>query len=126
MIDLPLKKVRVILEISRDPVSFETPVGKKEFCCMGDFIEDKESLSPLDLLIQSDLKDHVRKALTSMPAKETEVIKKRYGIGYDSSHTLKEIGSELNVSRERIRQIEKIVLKKLRHPKRGKHLEAFL
>jgi RNA polymerase primary sigma factor len=123
---LPIQKVRMIMEINKDPISFETPIGKKQDSCLRDFIEDSKSLSPLLLVIQKDLKNHVEKTLSTLTPKETVIIKKRFGIDYNGSHTLEEIGNDLKVSRERIRQIERGIMKKLRNQARSKNLMSFL
>jgi RNA polymerase primary sigma factor len=122
---LSLGKVRTILRICKEPVSLETPLGKEENSYLGDFIEDKTTLSPLDSAVQSDLQRQIRKVMNTLTDKEAEIIKRRFGIGDDSSHTLEEVGNEFKVTRERIRQIEAKILKKLRHPTRSNLLKSF-
>ncbi len=123
---LPLKKVKVILKIVKEPVSLETPVGEEADSHLQDFIEDKTSLSPLDSTIQHDLQEHIRKVINTLTSKEAEIIKRRFGIGDDSPETLEELGQKFRVTRERIRQIETNVLRKLRHPVRTKCLKGFI
>jgi RNA polymerase primary sigma factor len=125
MMDMPLHKLRKIIGISRDTISFETPVGREEYP-LGNLIDDKESSSPLKMIIMNDLKSQLQKALDELSTKETEVIKKRFGIGYNCTYTLEEIGSHLNVTRERVRQIEARGLEKLAHPRIKRHLRDFL
>jgi RNA polymerase primary sigma factor len=123
---MSLLRVRSILGASREPISLETPIGRDEESCLGDFIEDRSSLSPLDLAIKNDLQRQLKKIIATLSEKEACIIKRRYGIGDDSSHTLEEVGSEFRVTRERIRQIEERALKKLRHPARSKILKTFI
>jgi RNA polymerase primary sigma factor len=123
---LPLGKVRGILRICKEPISLETPLGKEDYSHLGDFIEDKTSLSPFDSAVQSDLQRQIEKVMGTLSDKEAEIIKRRFGIGDDSSHTLEDVGQKFNVTRERIRQIEAKVLKKLRHPTRSNLLKIFL
>lgn len=123
---IPLKKVRNILQISKEPVSIETPVSFQDDALLGDFIEDKDSLSPLEHAIHADVRDGIGKVLSSLNPKEEFVIRKRYGIGSDMPLTLEEVGKECNLTRERIRQIEKKALKKLRHPSKSLWLKIFL
>ena len=123
---MSLDKVRETLKISNEPVSIETPVGHDEDSHLVDFIEDKTELSPLDTIIQNDLKKQIKNAMRALTDKEIEIIKRRYGLDDDVSRTLKEVGNELNVTRERIRQIEGNALKKLRHPSRAQSLKGFL
>jgi RNA polymerase primary sigma factor len=123
---LPIAKVREILKICKEPVSLETPLGKEDFSQLGDFIEDKTVISPFDSAVQSDLQRQIKKVINTLSDKEAEVIKKRFGIGDDSSHTLEDVGQEFKVTRERIRQIEAKVLKKLRHPTRSNLLKDFM
>jgi len=124
--ELPLGRVRTILKICKEPISLETPIGNEEDSHLGDFIEDKTALSPLNLAIQSDLQRQIRKVMDTLTEKEAMIIKRRFGIGDGSSRTLEEVGSEFKVTRERIRQIEGKVLKKLRHPARSKLLKGFI
>ncbi len=123
---LPLAKVREILKICKEPVSLETPLGKEDFSQLGDFIEDKTVISPFDSAVLSDLQRQIKKVIDTLSDKEAEVIRKRFGIGDDSSHTLEDVGQEFKVTRERIRQIEAKVLKKLRHPTRSNLLKDFM
>lgn len=123
---MPLKKIRNIMEISAEPVSIETPVSFQDDALLGDFIEDKNSISPLEHAMYADVRDGVDKVLSSLNSKEEFVIRKRYGIGSDIPLTLEEVGKECNLTRERIRQIEKKALKKLRHPSKSLWLKIFL
>ncbi|MEW6599994.1 MAG: RNA polymerase sigma factor RpoD [Nitrospirota bacterium] len=123
---LPLEKVRAILKICKEPISLETPIGNDEDSHLEDFLEDKASLIPLDLVIQQELKIQVRKVIDTLSRKEAEIIKKRFGIGDDVSHTLEEVGTYFKVTRERIRQLEGKALRKLRHPQRSQYLKLFL
>jgi len=123
---LPLVKVRAVLKISKEPISLETPLGKEEDSLLGDFIEDKTVLSPLDSAVQNDLQRQIRKVIGTLTEKEAAIIRRRFGIGSDSTHTLEGVGQEFKVTRERIRQIEAKVLKKLRHPARSRLLKSFL
>ncbi|MEK7238071.1 MAG: sigma-70 family RNA polymerase sigma factor, partial [Nitrospirota bacterium] len=116
---LPVWRVRAVLKTCREPISLETPIGREEDSHLSDFIEDKASSSPLDLAIQNDLERHVQKLMETLTKKEAGIIQRRFGIGDEPSRTLEEVGSEFKVTRERIRQIEGKVLKKLRHPKRS-------
>ncbi|MBI4827003.1 MAG: RNA polymerase sigma factor RpoD [Nitrospirae bacterium] len=124
--DLPLGKIRTILKICKEPVSLETPMGKEEDSLLGDFIEDKASHSPLELVLNDELKVQMRKALNTLSFREAEILKKRFGLESDGSLTLEEVGEAFNVTRERIRQIEVSALKKLRHPGRNKYLSGFI
>lgn len=123
---LPVWRVRAVLKTCREPISLETPMGREEDSHLRDFIEDKASSSPLDLAIQNDLQRHVQKVMETLTKKEAGIIQRRFGIGDGPSRTLEEVGSEFKVTRERIRQIEGKVLKKLRHPKRSKLLKSFV
>ncbi len=125
-VKLPVNKVKAIQRISREPVSLETPVGEEEDSSLGDFIEDKNTASPLDDAIQDDLKHQVERVLMTLNPKEQEILRRRFGIGDDNPHTLEEIGHEFDVTRERIRQIEVKALRKLKHPSRSKWLKSFL
>ncbi len=124
--DLPLEKVRAVLKICKEPVSLDTPVGSEEDSHLEDFIEDRASLIPLDYVIQQELKTQVHKAISSLTAKEAEIIKRRFGIDDGISLTLDEIGREFKVTRERIRQVEGKALNKLRYPSRSHSLKLFL
>jgi RNA polymerase primary sigma factor len=123
---IPLDKVRSILKISKEPISIETPIGEESDTMLKDFIEDKGNLSPLDAVIHEDLRAHIDKVLCTLSPKEEMVIRKRFGIGEDSPHTLEEVGQEFEVTRERIRQIEVKAIRKLKHPARSKWLRDFL
>jgi RNA polymerase primary sigma factor len=121
---VPAKKVRLILESSRKPLSLETPIGEDSE--LGDFLEDKAAESPNDTLITQDLTTQVERALSTLSAKEKEILRLRFGIGEEGEHTLEEVGKRFSVTRERIRQIETKALRKLRHPLRGRALRAFV
>ncbi|MEW6109015.1 MAG: RNA polymerase sigma factor RpoD [Nitrospirota bacterium] len=121
-----VEKVKAMLKISKEPISLETPIGEEEDSHLRDFIEDKATLSPLDIAIQDDMKKNIDKALSSLSEKEQSIIRKRFGIGEDMPHTLEEVGLEFDVTRERIRQIEVKAIRKLRHPSRSKWLKAFI
>ncbi|GER92700.1 RNA polymerase sigma factor RpoD [hot springs metagenome] len=123
---LPLDKVKNILKISKEPISIETPIGEESDTMLKDFIEDKGNLSPLDEVIHEDLKAHIDRVLCTLSPKEEIVIRKRFGIGEDSPHTLEEVGQEFDVTRERIRQIEVKAIRKLKHPARSRWLRDFL
>jgi RNA polymerase primary sigma factor len=123
---IALDKVKSILKISKEPISIETPIGEEDDTMLKDFIEDKSSPSPLDMMIHEDLKTHIDKVLDTLSPKEAAVIKKRFGIGEDSPRTLEEVGQEFDVTRERIRQIEVKAIRKLKHPSRNKWLRDFL
>ena len=124
--EIPLDKVRAILKICKEPISLETPIGNDEDSHLEDFLEDKASLIPLDMVIHQELKIQVRKVIDTLSRKEAEIIRKRFGIGDDVSHTLEEVGTHFKVTRERIRQLEGKALRKLRHPQRSQHLKLFL
>ena len=124
--DLPVGKVRKILKIAQDPISLETPVGEEDDSHLGDFIEDRNALSPVDAVINTDLREHTESVLHTLTTREEQVIKMRFGMGDGSEHTLEEVGHSFSVTRERIRQIEAKALRKLRHPSRCRALEAFL
>ena len=121
-----LEKVRKVLKIAKEPVSLETPVGDEEDSSLGDFIEDKNALQPLDTAIQSNLSESTTKILASLTPREERVLRMRFGIGMNTDHTLEEVGLQFSVTRERIRQIEAKALRKLKHPSRSKQLKSFL
>ena len=123
---MPLEKVRKVLKISKEPVSLETPVGDEEDSSLGDFIEDKNALQPLDTAIRSNLSESTTKILASLTPREERVLRMRFGIGMNTDHTLEEVGLQFSVTRERIRQIEAKALRKLKHPSRSKQLKSFL
>ncbi len=124
--DLPAYKVRKIMKIAQEPISLETPIGEEEDSHLGDFIEDKNALSPIDSVVFSNLRDQTRKVLKTLTPREELVLKMRFGVGEGSEHTLEEVGRSFNVTRERIRQIESKALRKLRHPSRATRLKPFL
>ena len=119
---LPLHKVRTVLKICKEPISLETPIGSDEDSHLEDFIEDKASVIPLDMVIQQELKTQIRKVINSLSQKEAEIIKRRFGIGDGTSQTLEEVGKQFKVTRERIRQLEGKALRKLKHPSRSHSL----
>ena len=123
---MPLDKVRKVLKIAKEPVSLETPVGDEEDSSLGDFIEDKNALQPLDTAIKSNLSESTTKILASLTPREERVLRMRFGIGMNTDHTLEEVGLQFSVTRERIRQIEAKALRKLKHPSRSKQLKSFL
>ena len=123
---MPLEKVRKVLKIAKEPVSLETPVGDEEDSSLGDFIEDKNALQPLDTAIQSNLSESTTKILASLTPREERVLRMRFGIGMNTDHThLEEVGLQFSVTRERIRQIEAKALRKLKHPSRSKAIKSF-
>lgn len=124
--DLPIDKVRKVLKIAKEPISLETPIGEEEDSHLGDFIEDKTTVLPLDAAINTDLEEQTGKVLSTLTDREEKVLRMRFGIGIKSDHTLEEVGQEFGVTRERIRQIEAKALRKLRHPSRSKRLKAFV
>ena len=123
--DLPLDKVRRVLKIAKEPISLETPIGEEEDSSLGDFIEDKGVVSPLEAVLKGNLSDQTSRVLASLTPWEEKVLRMRFGIGEKSDHTLEEVGQDFNVTRERIRQIEAKALRKLRHPSRAKRLRGF-
>src|SRR6266540_3915451 len=124
--DMPVSKVRKIMKIAQEPISLETPIGEEEDSHLGDFIEDRQVLSPIDAVLVSNLKEQTNKVLRTLTPREEQVLKMRFGVGDGSEHTLEEVGRSFNVTRERIRQIESKALRKLRHPSRSKKLRPFL
>ena len=125
-LQMPLDKVRKVLKIAKEPISLETPVGDEEDSYLGDFIEDKNALQPLDTAIRSNLSESTTKILASLTPREERVLRMRFGIGMNTDHTLEEVGLQFSVTRERIRQIEAKALRKLKHPSRSKQLKSFL
>ena len=123
---MPLDKVRKVLKISKEPVSLEKPVGDEEDSSLGDFIEDKNALIPIDAAVKSSLRDTTTRILSSLTPREERVLRMRFGIGMNSDHTLEEVGQQFSVTRERIRQIEAKALRKLKHPTRARKLKTFL
>ncbi len=123
---MPLDKVRKVLKIAKEPVSLETPVGDEEDSSLGDFIEDKNALLPVDSAIHSNLRETTTRVLASLTPREERVLRMRFGIGMNTDHTLEEVGQQFNVTRERIRQIEAKALRKLKHPSRSRKLRSFL
>ena len=123
---MPLEKGRKVLKIAKEPVSLETPVGDEEDSSLGDFIEDKNALQPLDTAIQSNLRETTTRVLASLTPHEERVLRMRFGIGMNTDHTLEEVGQQFSVTRERIRQIEAKALRKLKHPSRSRKLRSFL
>jgi RNA polymerase primary sigma factor len=123
---MPLEKVRKVLKIVREPLSLETPIGDEEDSHLGDFIEDKDTILPLDAVIQSNLRETTTRALGQLTPREERIIRMRFGIGMNTDHTLEEVGLQFSVTRERIRQIEAKALRKLRHPSRSRILRSFL
>ena len=121
----PLEKVRKVLKIAKEPISLETPIGEEEDSHLGDFIEDKKIMSPVEAVTKFDLSEQTRKIMTTLTPREEKVLRKRFGVGEKADHTLEEVGREFSVTRERIRQIEAKALRKLRHPRRRKLLESF-
>ncbi len=124
--ELPLDKVRKVLKIAKEPISLETPIGEEEDSHLGDFIEDKNTISPTEAVINMNLSDQTRRVLATLTPREEKVLRMRFGIGENSDHTLEEVGQDFSVTRERIRQIEAKALRKLRHPSRSKRLKAFV
>lgn len=124
--ELSLEKVRKILKIAKEPISLETPIGEEEDSHLGDFIEDKKVVSPLDAAIRYDLQRQIDSVLHTLTPREEKVLRKRFGIGEATDHTLEEVGQDFHVTRERIRQIEAKALRKLRHPSRSKRLKSFV
>lgn len=124
--DIPLEKVRKVLKIAKEPISLETPIGEEEDSHLGDFIEDKSVVSPIDAVINMNLAEQTRKVLATLTPREEKVLRMRFGIGEKSDHTLEEVGQDFEVTRERIRQIEAKALRKLRHPSRAKKLKPFV
>jgi len=124
--ELPLEKVRRVLKIAKEPISLETPIGEEEDSSLGDFIEDKGVVSPLEAVIKGNLSDSTAKVLATLTPREEKVLRMRFGIGEKSDHTLEEVGQDFQVTRERIRQIEAKALRKLRHPSRAKRLRSFV
>jgi RNA polymerase primary sigma factor len=123
---MPLEKVRKGLKIAKEPISLETPIGDEEDSHLGDFIEDKNAILPIDAAIQSNLRETTTRVLASLTPREERIVRMRFGIGMNTDHTLEEVGQQFSVTRERIRQIEAKALRKLKHPSRSKILRTFL
>jgi len=121
----PLKKVQKVLKIAKEPISLETPIGEEKDSYLGDFIEDKKAMSPVEAVTKFDLSEQTRRVMTALTPREEKVLRKRFGVGEKADHTLEEVGREFNLTRERIRQIEAKALGKLRHTRRRKLLESF-
>ncbi len=124
--DMPLDKVRKVLKIAKEPISLETPIGEEEDTHLGDFIEDKQGLSPAESVISTNLVEQTQRVLATLSPREEKVLRMRFGIGEKYDHTLEEVGQDFDVTRERIRQIEAKALRKLRHPSRSKRLKSFI
>ncbi|UJR80010.1 RNA polymerase sigma factor RpoD [Sandaracinus amylolyticus] len=124
--EMPLDKVRKVLKIAKEPISLETPIGEEEDSHLGDFIEDKSVVSPIEAVINMNLEEQTRRVLKTLTPREEKVLRMRFGIGEKSDHTLEEVGQDFEVTRERIRQIEAKALRKLRHPSRSKQLRSFI
>ena len=125
-LSMPLEKVRKVLKIAKEPISLETPIGDEEDSQLGDFIEDKNAVQPLDAAIHSNLRETTTRVLASLTPREERVLRMRFGIGMNTDHTLEEVGQQFSVTRERIRQIEAKALRKLKHPSRSRKLRSFL
>jgi len=125
-LSMPLEKVRKVLKIAKEPISLETPIGDEEDSHLGDFIEDKNAVLPIDAAIQSNLRETTTRVLASLTPREERVLRMRFGIGMNTDHTLEEVGQQFSVTRERIRQIEAKALRKLKHPSRSRKLRSFL
>jgi len=123
---MPLEKVRKVLKIAKEPISLETPIGDEEDSHLGDFIEDKAAILPIEAAIQSNLRETTTRVLASLTPREERVLRMRFGIGMNTDHTLEEVGQQFSVTRERIRQIEAKALRKLKHPSRSRKLRSFL
>ena len=125
-LQMPLEKVRKVMKIAKEPISLETPIGDEEDSQLGDFIEDKNAVLPLENAIQGNLKETTTRVLSSLTPREERVLRMRFGIGVNTDHTLEEVGQQFSVTRERIRQIEAKALRKLKHPSRSRKLRSFL
>ncbi len=125
-LQMPLEKVRKVMKIAKEPISLETPIGDEEDSQLGDFIEDKNAILPLESAIQGNLKETTTRVLASLTPREERVLRMRFGIGMNTDHTLEEVGQQFSVTRERIRQIEAKALRKLKHPSRSRKLRSFL
>ena len=123
--DIPVAKVQSVRKVAQQPISLETPIGEEEDSHLGDFIEDRQEISPAEAMINLNLKEQTENVLRTLTPREERVIKMRFGVGDGSEHTLEEVGQNFAVTRERIRQIEVKALRKLRHPSRSRRLRAF-
>lgn len=125
-LSMPLEKVRKVMKIAKEPISLETPIGDEEDSHLGDFIEDKNSIAPIDAAVHSNLRESTTRILSTLTPREERVLRMRFGIGMNTDHTLEEVGQQFSVTRERIRQIEAKALRKLKHPSRSKKLKSFM
>ena len=123
---MPLEKVRKTLKIAKEPLSLETPMGEEGDSQLGDLIEDKNAILPIDAAIQSNLRDTTTRVLASLTPREERIVRMRFGLGMNNDHTLEEVGKRFSLTRERIRQIEARALRKLKHPSRSRVLRSFL
>jgi len=123
---MPLEKIRKTLKIAKEPLSLETPIGDEGDSNLGDLIEDKNAILPIDAAIQSNLRETTTRLLASLTPREERIVRMRFGLGMNSDHTLEEVGKQFSVTRERIRQIEAKALRKLKHPSRSRELRSFL
>ena len=123
---MPLEKVRKTLKIAKEPLSLETPIGEEGDSQLGDLIEDRNAILPINSAIQSNLRDNTTRVLASLTPREERIVRMRFGIGISSDHTLEQVGQQFSVTRERIRQIEAKALRKLKHPSRSRVLRSFL
>jgi len=123
---MPIEKVRKVLQIVKEPLSLETPIGDEEDSHLGDLIEDKNAILPIDAMIQSNLRETTTHVLASLTPREERIVRMRFGLGMNSDHTLEEVGQQFSVTRERIRQIEAKAIRKLKHPSRSRVLRTFL
>jgi RNA polymerase primary sigma factor len=123
---MPLEKVRKTLKIAKEPLSLETPIGEEGDSQLGDLIEDKNAILPIDAAIQSNLRDTTTRVLASLTPREERIVRMRFGLGMNNDHTLEEVGKQFSLTRERIRQIEAKALRKLKHPGRSRVLRSFL
>jgi RNA polymerase primary sigma factor len=123
---MPTEKIRKVLQIAKEPMSLETPIGDEEDTHLGDLIEDKSAIQPIDAMIQSNLRETTTRVLASLTPREERIVRMRFGLGMNSDHTLKQVGQQFSVTRERIRQIEAKAIRKLKHPSRSGALRSFL
>ena len=125
-VGMPLEKVRKVLKIAKEPLSLETPIGEEGDSNLGDLIEDKSVIQPIDAMIQSNLRQTTTRVLASLTPREERIVRMRFGLGMNADHTLEQVGQQFSVTRERIRQIEAKALRKLKHPSRSRVLRSFL